>query len=293
MGPGGISNRELASMIWVGVAIVFCGASPTIRPTLLATVRAALRPKIVLPVLLMAGYTTGAVLIGSWLGLWEQDLAGETIFWFLVSAPALFISLTTVGDDRRFFASLYVKALSVSALLSGLVNLFVFPLYFELVLVPVLTLAVALAAVASHKPEYRSVDILLRTCLAIAAVAFLVDAAVRLADTWSHSTVLYVVRDLLLPVWLVIALVPYLFALSVAIALELAFLRVDFAEPADVTSRRQARLALLLTAGLDPYALNRFGVPWSGRLVRARSLQSARRVVRHYRAELRSERASP
>src|SRR5207249_2226984 len=83
----GLDNRELASLIGLGVlALVLAGNRKTRRvlPGLVASIT---HPKVFVPVLALLAYTFGLVVLGTELDLWDKHLLAETAFW--VAGPGL------------------------------------------------------------------------------------------------------------------------------------------------------------------------------------------------------------
>lgn len=244
-------------------------------------------PKVAGPLILGAAYLAGLVIAGRAADLWDTALVGETVLWFVISATGMMFSLTKLDDDPRFFTHLAVRTLAVSGFVAGVVNLFVFPLWAELILAPILGLlagVTALAAATAGNSDNELAGRVAGSLLALIGVGFLVYVVVKLASDWSLALGKEVGRDLALPVWLSLGWLPYLFVTALFMVYELAFMRIGFATD-DADARRRASRAVLLECRLNVHDVAGLGAPWLGRLVRARSMDSARRLLVNYKRE--------
>ena len=285
--PSALNSREWAVAIWLAVGIVACLTQRDLRSGFCAVLASLLKPKIATPILAMVAYI--AILVGgaAHIRLWESDLTGGTIVWFFGSALALFFNSVDAPKDPHYMRTALARAAGVTILVEGFVNLYVLPLGVELLLVPTITLLVAMAAIAEMKPELAQARAPINFILGALGIALLLYVTIRLASSLSGPSLTHLLRDLALPIWLSLALLPYTYIVGLLATYELAFLHLRFAEPVTPRALRRAKLALILGAHGRAHDLVGLAPPWTRRLVSAPTLVEARHVV----AELRAERA--
>ena len=280
-----LSNRDWAGVFWICVFVIWAAADrslrDSLRPTLAGLLRQLLGPKILAPLVIGAIGVTGLVLILRSFQLWDTALVAETAIWFLLAAPALMLSLTNLENDPRFFTHKALRIVSVTGLLTGFANVFVFPIYVELVLAPLLALLAGIVVVAELNPRHAGVGRASGVVLALAAVAFLCYGAVELA-TGSDAAAESVGRALAAPIWLSLGWLAYLRVVAVPMTYEVTWLRIGLATD-NAAAGRRSKLALLRECRLNVHDVASFGAPWIGRLVRARSMASARTIVRNFK----------
>lgn len=277
-----MNNREWALVTWGVVAVIAMLCSRDLRSSIASLVRTFFGPKIFIPILIFAGYMSGITMLARSFGLWSTDLLGSTTLWFVVGGIVLFVRSTGVSEQPDFMRHQFRRAVGVGAFLEAFVGLYVFSLPVELVLLPALALIAAMAAVAEMDEQYATTRKLLQGLMAFASVAFIIYSAVHVADA-SGAHLADDVHKIVLPVWLTIGALPFIYVLGLYAAYEMSFLRIDFCHWADTRARRRAKLALLLGVNLRARPLGSFGGPWPGRVVREPSLEAARRVVRQFR----------
>jgi len=174
-------NREKAVVIWVAAVLIFClakrGLRRHFRPLLAALIHPALAGPLVLTSFYVAGVVSGLALAG----LWTVSLLGTTIFWYFGAALAAFGRAADAGRDPDYVRRLVRSSVAALLGIEFLVNLYVFPLAVELLLVPSVAFVVMLSVVAEPKPEYAPVRTLVDRVLISFGLFVLIRALVLLA----------------------------------------------------------------------------------------------------------------
>jgi hypothetical protein len=285
--PSALNSREWAVAIWLAIGIVACLTQQDLRSGFRAVVASLVKPKIATPLLAMVAYIAILVTGAAHLGAWESDLTGATTVWFFSSALALFFNSVDAPKDPHYMRTALARAAGVTVLVEGFVNFYVLPLGVELFLVPTFAVLGASAALAEMNPELAQAKGAINFIIGALGMALLVYVTARLAGGLSGPNLTHLARGLALPIWLGVSLLPFTYIVGLLAIYEMAFLRLRFAEPATRQGLRRAKLALVLGARGRAHDLADLGPPWTGRLVRARTLVDARQVV----AQLRQERS--
>ena len=170
------------------------------------------------------------LLIGARLALWNLALAKATILWTLGSAGVLLFNCVQIysdDDDLRFFRRTILATVGVAAFVEFFVNLYVMSLLAELGFQFVVVVLSLMVVVADQKPEYKSVKVLCERVLALIGLALLILTARQIHLHWQELNVPDVLLDVVLPVWLTIGLVPFLYLFCIFVAYDAAFRRIN------------------------------------------------------------------
>lgn len=119
-----MDNRELAAAVWIGVLVGGCLVNAGTRSAVLGLVRAALHPKIVLPVLLMLALALLLVRAAASLGLWVGDLIVPTVAWVVAVGLVLLFNFEHTWKTPRFLRSTASKVLGIGVFITFFTNLF-------------------------------------------------------------------------------------------------------------------------------------------------------------------------
>lgn len=123
-----LNNRELAALIWIGVAVLWAFSKPSVRESFVGVIRAFIKPQILISVAAMLAWVGLELSVGVRLALWNLALAKGTTLWTLGSAGVLLFNCTQIdsdGDDPHFFRRTILATVGVAAFVEFFVNLYV------------------------------------------------------------------------------------------------------------------------------------------------------------------------
>ena len=221
------------------------------------------------------------------LGLWTTDLISETVWWFVGTALVLLVNISVALKEAKFYRRVALEVLGITLLLDFLMNdLFVFSLPVELLLLPLLTFLAMLAVVAQMDPTKRQVASLIGCMQALAGLSIAVFVVVKAVSNWSEVTTEIHFLEFILPVWLTLAFLPFLYVISVLVAYESAFARIESSirDQKGIPWRVKLALATVL-GGRARYAAGFVG-GWIEDAAAAGSFWATRSVVRDFRTSM-------
>lgn len=281
-----MNNRELASAVWIGVLVVSSLVSSRTRSAVLGLVRAALHPKVVLPVLLMLALVLLLVWAAASVGLWVGGLFVPTLAWVVAVGLVLLFNFEHTWKTPRFLRSTASKVLGIGVFIGFFTNLFPLSLLGEMILQPTVVFLTLIALVARRDPAHRPVERLAEVFLVAIGIALITFSAVQLIGQWDTLDLRLLSLEFLLPVWLTAGVLPFVYAMAIYGAYETAFLRINHA----VDGRRgrvRAKLAALLTCRLNLRDADALSFYWARQAGETTSLSGARQVLRELRRSRR------
>jgi hypothetical protein len=98
----------------------------------------------------------------------------------------------------------------------------------ELLIVPIMVLITGIASVAETKPEHKPVKKIMDVALASFGIYLLIHALVSILSNFHSFATLANLKAFLLPIILTFLLVPYLYVLTVYMAYESIFNRLEW-----------------------------------------------------------------
>ncbi len=272
------NNREWALLFWLGVFLVFVLSKRDIRFSFGKVFRAASSPGILVPFTGMVGYVVLEAWLGSKVSFWRPSLLKDTIVWFVVSALALFFNLNKATQEPHFFRRRAIEVFGITTFLEFFTNLFVLNLAAELLLQPVFIFVAMLSAYTGTASRYSVVKKLTDSLLAIGGLSLLAYVSRQLYVNWGDLDKQTVLLQLVLPIWLTLGLLPFIYLLSLYSTYDWAFRGVNWATD-NRRARWRARLALATKFHIRSRRLRSF--PWHSmrQLTAAPTLAAARRAI--------------
>ncbi len=236
-------NRELATVFWLAILLCWALSKPELRSGFGGILRSLVSPVIAVPLAAMGSYMAVEVWAGAHIGIWNRELLKPTLLWAVLSGGVTFFQSNKAARDPRFFRTVVWETLQIGALVEFVMNAFVMSLWAEMIVQPVVAAIAMLRAVAGAKTENRQVRKFLDALLAVIGFAFFGYTVWRTYTDWPTLDARKVVLELLLPVWLTVGLLPYIYLLSVFITYDSAVRGINWAAK-DRSPRWRAYLAL-------------------------------------------------
>ncbi len=285
-----LSTREQASLILIAIFVGYLLANASLRAHLPGLLRTSLSPAILLPILFLFAYTSFEVWIGFQLRWWSTSLAKETVVWTVASgAVLLYKGILEANDEPRFFRKTASATIAPTVFLTFFMNLTTFGLLAELALqlflIPVTMLSTF--AQVSADPKHYAARKICDGLLSLVVLSWFVYTAIHVQSIWHQLDVHLIAQKLILPMWLTLGLLPFIYVLSVYVAYQRP-LGIVKSQTSTFRVRWRAIVAIVLTLGLT--RLQHF---WIKKLVDAKTLAAARSAVRQFERSLRdAERAT-
>lgn len=226
-----LSNREIAIIIWLCILFAWSLAHRSVRNGIKGPVGTILKLlfsfKIGIPLLLMIGYMSLVVFLAFRLNLWDISLLKDTLLWFFGSACIMFLNINKAGQESKYFKNAIIDTLKFSVFVEFVVNLYVFNIFIELILVPILFIGAAMLVVSGDKVEYARVRKVLNGFLSIIGLGLLIYALVQIFGNFQQFATIQNGKTFLLPVVLTFTFLPFIYFLTLWARYETLFTSID------------------------------------------------------------------
>jgi hypothetical protein len=225
------SDREKAIIIWFCIVFIALLAIKSVRDNLKESIKILLKilfsAKVGIPLLLMGGYVSLLVFLAYRLNLWNISLLKDTLLWFFGSSCIMFSSTDKAGQDSKYFKDALVETLKFGVFVEFVVNLYVFNLYVELVLVPVLFFISVMLVIPGKGTAYARARKVLNGFIVIIGLAMLIFALVHVFGDFTHFATIGNAKTFLLPPVLTFAFLPFMYCLTLWARYGTLFISVD------------------------------------------------------------------
>ncbi|GHO84359.1 hypothetical protein [Dictyobacter formicarum] len=225
------NNREKAIIIWFCILLVWSLSHKSVRGSIkgpvVTIVKILFSLKIGIPLLLMGGYVILIVFLFSRLNLWDVSLLKDTLLWFFGSACIMFGNTSKAGQDSKYFKNAIVETVKFSVFIEFVVNLYVFNIFIELILVPILSFIGVMLVIPGEGVGYTRAKKLLNGLLIIVGLGMLIYALIHIFGDFQHFATVENIQEFLLPIVLTFAFLPFMYCLTLWARYEQLFTSVD------------------------------------------------------------------
>lgn len=253
-----LDSREQALAIWVLLVAALSATRADVRAAFRPLLRIALEPKLATLFLAAGAYTAGVVAASAWRGAWHSSSLKETIYWFCGATVVLLVRAPDASREPVRLRAVARSALSLTIIVEFLLNLYVFPLAIELVIIPLVTLIVMMNTVAESQAELAAAR---RFFTGLMVTIGLVLAAVAVARAIGSPEPLLTrvnIEALLVPPALTLTFLPFLYLFMLVSCYEQIFFRIDFFLKGDRRRARRLKWRIARAFHLNLYRLSVF-----------------------------------
>lgn len=221
-----LSNREMALLVWSMVGLIF--AMRVAGPQVQGVLRAFFVRAIFMSLMLLGAYVSTVVFALYKYGFWHPDLLKDTIIWFVVTATVTLCDSVNKGKENlKFFRDLLFDNLKVAVALEFVIDTFVMPLGWELVLVPVAFALGAFNAIADSRDENSVTRKPINFLIGCMSLVILSYAVFELITGFREFSTVATLREFLLAPILRASCLPFFLAFALWIGYQELFIRVE------------------------------------------------------------------
>lgn len=282
-----LTNRELATVILLAAFLAWAFTQKGVRGSMAGVVRAFLRPKIVVPVVVFLVYAAAVVALALRLHAWEWSILKDAVVTVLVVGFPMFSRAVGAKDYATFFRRVVKETIGIGALALFYVNLASMNLFAELALQLLITFSVCMSVVATHQeaPASKQVGRFFDLVTILASLGMFAYTTVWLVRDWQSLHLRELGLTFAMSVWLPLALIPFLYLLTLYAATEVLFVMLPFANQRQ-KPHWKARLGLLLGLRGSVRLTASFIGHWRWDVAGLTSFGAVRGVLREYRGSV-------
>lgn len=224
----GLSNREIAILIWSIMGFLFVIRNQPVREALGACYRAFRNAKVWCTFVLFAFYIFACTAAASIIGLWNSALLKDSVLWFFFSGFVLLLNAVDDAKTPQFFRQTLRGLVSMSAIFTFIMNLESFTLPVELVLQPLSFAIVMCILISQTKEKYRTVHKLFVTMITLIICGTMYNTIRILVHERNNIDYGNVTKLFALPVWLTLVAIPIIFLFALIATYEDVIVRMSF-----------------------------------------------------------------
>jgi len=252
-----LNKREKAIIIWLVIFLVWVLSQKTIRNSIFGVLKALFQKKIFIVIVAMLLYVGLVVLFFYRIQLWDSSLIKDTIFWVGV-AFILLMNANKATQDEHYFKKILLDNLKLILVIEFIVNLYVFSLWVEIILMPLLFVIVVMGVVVEMKKEYMSVKKIIDFTLVTFGIFLIIFALFNIFSGYQSFATSDNLRALILPPLLTLAYMPFLYFFALLMAYENLFVRLDIFLKKDKNLAKFTKRKILTLCFVNLGKLNKF-----------------------------------
>jgi len=251
-----LNNRQVAIAIWIIIAIIWCVSQSKIRKALFQVLKTFFAWKLTVSYLLMFAYIAVIVLVLNGIGVWKVSHLPLTFLWVLCVGFVMLFGFSK-ANDQQFFKKGIKDNIKGLVFLEFIVNLYVFSIWVELILVPIFALFGGMLAISDTDTKYELVKKLLNFIMGSLGIFFIGYAIYMTINDFSNFASFKNIENFYLPIILSLAFLPFVYFAALFSGYEMLFIRLGFFVP-DKTVLKYSKLKTIIACNINLLKLNKW-----------------------------------
>lgn len=223
-----LDNRELAICVWITIFLIWVLRAHGVRESLKDLLASAFKIQILSTLFLAISYLVVINICLFYVGLWTVGQLKVSIFWLIFVGIKEISDISKISQDPKQLRAFTVAHLKLSLALDFFINLYGFPFFVELIFVPFMALISGLFFFAQNEEKYQQVEKLISWVMVVIVVGILSYEVYMLVNNFNKIAHKDTIRNFILPIIYPILFVPFLWLLSIYVAYEGVFARLEF-----------------------------------------------------------------
>lgn len=246
--------------------------------------RIVLSPKILLPFLSLALYASGIVYGAFSLGIWDLEILKDTLILFMLLGFPLMYRAATSRNGILLIREETARTLRISTFVAFYLNLATLSIPWEIFIQ--LVLVVTTISVLVPTDGNRNLDqakALMNRITVTIGIFYLFFTPFYLLKNWNSVDLPHSAMSLGMSFWFPLALLPYIYLISVYSSMELALIRLRARAQPDQKPNFRVLLAVICGFRLNSRLAHKFDGSWSYRIRGLTKFREASQIMKEFR----------
>jgi hypothetical protein len=221
-----LSNRELATIIWLLIFISITLTQKSIRKSIGSVLTAFIAKKILTVILASLLYTSVIILILYKLKLWQLSFLKDSFYWYSMTALVILFNLNDTSKNKNYFKDILLQNIRFMIIIEFIVNIYSFSFWIELIFIPIFILISIITAYGEVYAEYKKVGEIGSTILSIIGLTLFALSIIEIIKSIDNYANAEELKIFLFPIILSITFIPFAYMTAIYMEYELLFARM-------------------------------------------------------------------
>ena len=251
-----LNNRQIAIAIWIFIATIWAVSNSKIRKSLFHVIKAFFAWKLTISYLLMFTYITAIIMVLRTIGIWNMNHLLITMMWGIFVAFIMLFEFSK-ANDPEFFKKALKKNFTILIILEFIINLYVFDLWIELLIVPFSAILGGMIAISETDKKYEITKKFLNFIISLMGLLFICYAGYMVITDFKHFATIKNLESFYLPILFSITFIPFVYFSALYSGYENLFIRLGFFID-DSSVLKYAKMKMIFAFNLNLWKLNKW-----------------------------------
>jgi len=222
------NTREIAVGIWIAVIFVTAIFWEESRSLIIKFIKLFFKRALFSPFILMTLYIALVVYHLEMFGFWEPHQTKNTFVWFFLVELTTFFRLDNISRNPSYFKTALKDNIKIVMVVQFLVSLYTFHLAIEIVVFPIICIAVMILDIAKRDLKLKIVERLFTAIIGCYGIFLVLYSIYKLFTSFDEIAKRQTLYDFATPILLSTLLLPLIYFFSIVMNYEIAFFRLRY-----------------------------------------------------------------
>ncbi len=251
-----LNNRQIAIAIWIFIAIIWAVSNSKIRKSLFQVINSFFAWKLTISYLLMFTYITAIIIVLRTVGIWKMNHLPITVMWGVFVAFVMLFEFSK-ANDPKFFKNAFKNNLKILIILEFVINLYVFDLWIELLIVPFSAILGGMIVISETDKKYEITKKFLNFIMSLMGLLFIGYAGYMVITDFKHFATIKNLESFYLPILFSITLIPFVYFSALYSGYKNLFIRLGFFID-DSSVLKYVKMKTIFAFNLNLWKLNKW-----------------------------------
>ena len=216
------NNREIALIIYLIIFLIWTLFQQKIRKSLCVLFKTLTNKWILISyvLLILYGFT--------YINLWDFSLFKDSIYWTFGVGFIIMMNSDKAIKNDYYFKNMLINNLKLILILEFLVNLYVFNLIAELILMPIVIFMTMIQSYSEVYNEYSKVKKLMNNIFTFLGIGYFIFAIYKIVIDFKEFASTDNLRAFLFPIVMTIIFIPFAYLYALLMHYQSFFVRLKF-----------------------------------------------------------------
>jgi hypothetical protein len=240
------NNREIALSIYLIIALFWVMTQKNVRESLFNVLKILTNKFIFISILDLLLYISLFIYVLYLIKFWEFIMIKDTIYWTFGVGFILMMNSDKALKENHYFRKIILDNCKLILIIEFLINLYVFGLVTELILMPFVILFSMMLGYTEVHEEYTQVKKLIQFVFGIIGTAYLIYSGYMIFKNFNTFASTLTLKSFLLPILLTLLFLPFAYSFALYMHYESLFRRIKFSLNENKVLRNYAKKRILI-----------------------------------------------
>jgi hypothetical protein len=221
------NNREIAIIILLSCALVFVLKNKETRKSFKGVIKAFCTKKLVILWISILIYFSILLLLFIQIEQWKYTYLKDMIVWLIITGFVFCVKSISKPNINTFKENIKDN-FKLTIIVEFILNIFVFTLIIEILLMVVITIISGLTVIAEKKEKYKNTLKVFNFITAVIGLILVMYTVINIVNNFKNLNIEDLLITFLIPIVMFTAFIPFSYILTVITTYEILFIRCEF-----------------------------------------------------------------